>query len=88
MALEVAHHAPAHRVEPERLVLFQRQRAVAVGVEGGQPVGAERVDGDKSQAVTLEDRIGKRLRSRLFEMCVPVEMSGADFRRMKRPVYR
>ena len=32
---------------------------------------------------TLEDRIGVRLRSRLFEMCRTVEMSGQDFRRNK-----
>lgn len=32
---------------------------------------------------TLEDRIGVRLRSRLFEMCRTVEMSGTDFRRSK-----
>ena len=30
---------------------------------------------------TLEDRIGTRLRSRLFEMCKTVVMSGEDFRR-------
>ena len=30
---------------------------------------------------TLEDRIGVRLRSRLFEMCRTVEISGRDFRR-------
>lgn len=30
---------------------------------------------------TLEDRIGVRLRSRLFEMCKTVELSGEDFRR-------
>ena len=29
---------------------------------------------------TLGDRIGERMRSRLQEMCVPVEMSGEDFR--------
>jgi DNA replication protein DnaC len=29
---------------------------------------------------TLGDRIGERMRSRLAEMCVRVEMSGADFR--------
>ncbi|MGD9628984.1 MAG: ATP-binding protein [Pyrinomonadaceae bacterium] len=31
----------------------------------------------------LEDRIGVRLRSRLYEMCRTVEMSGQDFRRSK-----
>lgn len=30
---------------------------------------------------TLEDRIGVRLRSRLFEMCKTIELSGDDFRR-------
>lgn len=30
---------------------------------------------------TLEDRIGVRLRSRLFEMCKTVELSGPDYRR-------
>ena len=29
---------------------------------------------------TLGDRIGERMRSRLQEMCVPVEMRGADYR--------
>ncbi len=29
---------------------------------------------------TLGDRIGERMRSRLQEMCVPVEMQGADYR--------
>ena len=30
---------------------------------------------------TLEDRIGVRLRSRLYEMCKTVSISGEDFRR-------
>ena len=30
---------------------------------------------------TLEDRIGVRLRSRLFEMCKTVEVNGSDYRR-------
>lgn len=32
---------------------------------------------------TLEDRIGVRLRSRLYEMCRPVIIEGEDFRRKK-----
>lgn len=32
---------------------------------------------------TLEDRIGVRLRSRLFEMCKSIEMKGKDYRRFK-----
>lgn len=32
---------------------------------------------------TLEDRIGVRLRSRLYEMCKTVEMKGKDYRRLR-----
>jgi len=32
---------------------------------------------------TLEDRIGVRLRSRLYEMCKTIEIDGEDFRRKK-----
>ncbi len=35
----------------------------------------------KESEETLEDRIGVRLRSRLFEMCKTVEMTGDDYRR-------
>lgn len=34
-----------------------------------------------ADGATLEDRIGDRLRSRLFEMCKLVEMGGGDYRR-------
>jgi DNA replication protein DnaC len=33
---------------------------------------------------TLGDRIGERMRSRLQEMCVVVEMQGEDFRQSVR----
>jgi DNA replication protein DnaC len=33
---------------------------------------------------TLVDRIGERMRSRLAEMCVVIEMRGADFRQRAR----
>lgn len=37
---------------------------------------------------TLGDRIGERLRSRLYEMCDVVAMEGDDFRRSVKAVYR
>ena len=37
-----------------------------------------------ARAETLGDRIGERMRSRLAEMCAPIEMAGPDFRRIKR----
>jgi DNA replication protein DnaC len=43
---------------------------------GGNLSGAERA----AREQTLGDRIGDRMRSRLAEMCVRVEMTGEDFR--------
>lgn len=40
-------------------------------------------DRKREKDETLEDRIGVRLRSRLYEMCRTVEMSGVDYRRAK-----
>jgi len=37
-------------------------------------------DGGRLREETLGDRIGERMRSRLQEMCVVVEMQGQDFR--------
>jgi DNA replication protein DnaC len=39
------------------------------------------LDARKGTEETLEDRIGIRLRSRLFEMCRTVEITGSDYRR-------
>ena len=45
------------------------------------PLGAElNAARNAMREETLGDRIGERMRSRLQEMCVVVEMSGADFR--------
>ena len=41
---------------------------------------SDKRDSDKEQ--TLEDRIGTRLRSRLYEMCTKVVMDGGDYRRV------
>src|SRR5215469_1222797 len=47
--------------------------AAPLGTEPSSPRGAMREE-------TLGDRIGERMRSRLQEMCVVVEMHGEDFR--------
>ena len=45
------------------------------------PCGGELTDTQRSaREQTLGDRIGERMRSRLAEMCVRVDMSGKDFR--------
>jgi DNA replication protein DnaC len=45
------------------------------------PAGGDLTDPARSaRELTLGDRIGERMRSRLAEMCVPVKMAGKDFR--------
>lgn len=46
------------------------------------PPGAGESSGPRAamREETLGDRIGERMRSRIQEMCVPVEMTGEDFR--------
>jgi DNA replication protein DnaC len=48
----------------------------------GASATAERVDGLRRAAreETLGDRIGERMRSRLFEMCRLVQVNGKDYR--------
>jgi|SRR6188508_2358455 DNA replication protein DnaC len=41
------------------------------------------LDERQANEETLEDRIGIRLRSRLFEMCKTIEIRGADYRKAK-----
>jgi DNA replication protein DnaC len=51
---------------------------------GGEKTEAERA----ARELTLGDRIGDRMRSRLAEMCIPIEIQGEDFRQLikgKRP---
>ncbi|MEW6456876.1 MAG: ATP-binding protein [Acidobacteriota bacterium] len=55
-----------------------------------QPFGPDFTDrNDEEKEEALEDRIGYRLRSRLFEMCKTVEIYGEDFRKkIKQGSYR
>jgi DNA replication protein DnaC len=41
------------------------------------------LDERQANEETLEDRIGIRQRSRLFEMCKTIEIKGADYRKVK-----
>jgi DNA replication protein DnaC len=47
-----------------------------------QPPGSNSISGPQRamREESLGDRIGERMRSRLAEMCVVIEMRGADFR--------
>jgi len=59
--------------------------------ESAAPDGAARLPGGQRVSVkedTLADRIGARMRSRLFEMCRTVELHAPDFRREARQANR
>lgn len=59
--------------------------------EAGAPESGAKLPGGQRVAVkedTLADRIGARMRSRLFEMCRTVEVYAPDFRREARQVGR
>jgi DNA replication protein DnaC len=60
-----------------RLRFTQQSSSLAPKADAYPP---RKLTGARSEE-TLGDRIGERMRSRLSEMCVTVEMTGADYRR-------
>jgi DNA replication protein DnaC len=59
----------------------RRTTIITTNYPNAAPLGGNaREDGRFVREETLGDRIGERMRSRLQEMCVVVEMHGADFR--------
>jgi DNA replication protein DnaC len=62
----------------------RRTTIITTNYANAGPLGAEPGQNGAARAAmreeTLGDRIGERMRSRLQEMCVVVEMQGADFR--------
>jgi len=60
----------------------KRTTIITTNYEDLPPVGAGLSATQRAaREETLGDRIGERMRSRLAEMCVQIEMKGADFRR-------
>jgi len=62
----------------------RRTTIITTNYPNAEPLGAEPGGGNSARAAmreeTLGDRIGERMRSRLQEMCVVVEMHGEDLR--------
>jgi DNA replication protein DnaC len=67
------------RYNDKRTTIFTTNYANApsAGMSGAEPTGKLR---NAVREETLGDRIGDRMRSRLMEMCVVVEMHGQDWR--------
>jgi DNA replication protein DnaC len=53
---------------------FQKGRLEEIGI---------RFTAQRDEPETLEDQLGERLRSRLYEMCDSVSMHGADYRKLE-----
>jgi DNA replication protein DnaC len=62
----------------------RRTTIITTNYANAGPLGTEPTAGNSARSAmrdeTLGDRIGERMRSRLQEMCVVVEMQGEDFR--------
>jgi len=61
-----------------------KQRTIITSNYPNRPAGGgEKTDAERAaREQTLGDRIGDRMRSRLAEMCIPVEITGVDFREL------
>ncbi len=73
-ARDVMHDVIAHRYNQDRPLILTSNRAT--GEDDRPAEDAERGDG-----LTLRDRLGDALMSRLFEMCLVVPVQAKDFRR-------
>lgn len=56
--------------------------------DGAPPNRLGDLDGPKVAVPLLSERIGDRLRSRLFEMCKPARTAGPDYRRVVKASFR
>jgi DNA replication protein DnaC len=78
------------RYNDRKLTIFTTNYFDEVRAEQQQPEPAPRTFSRKASSdkirgmTTLEDRIGTRLRSRLYEMCNVVEIEGDDYRKIQR----
>ena len=59
---------------------YNREKITLITTNYGDTEGPDRA--------TLQDRIGERLRSRLYEMCATVSLEGSDFRRGLKAYHR
>jgi DNA replication protein DnaC len=74
-ARDVMHDLIAHRYNEKLPLIMTSNRETGEGTEDGP------ADPTPTEGLTLKDRLGEALMSRLFEMCLIVTVSGKDFRR-------
>ncbi len=79
-ARDVLHDIIAYRYNEEKPLIMTSNHPME---EGGEFVPEKRKRLD--EPLTLKDRLGDALMSRIFEMCSIVKLSGEDYRRKIRP---
>ena len=90
-ALETVGHILNTRYNEKRVTLLTTNYLDAEqGPLNAPPTGTSRVAGMRAATIedTLTDRVGKRIRSRLYEMCRTVEVSAPDYRKEIRNISR
>ena len=70
------------RYNDNKLTIFTTNYGDVLRNESSEPASQPRTFSRKTikEMTTLEERIGSRLRSRLYEMCITVHMDGVDYR--------
>lgn len=88
-ALETVGHILNTRYNEKRVTILTTNFLDAEAASGA-PSAAPRVAGQRPPAVedSLTDRVGKRIRSRLYEMCRTVEIFAPDYRKEIRNISR
>jgi len=90
-ALETVGHILNTRYNEKRVTLLTTNYLDAEAAASGAPQqSGSRVIGMRAPAIedTLTERVGKRIRSRLYEMCRTIEISAPDYRKEIRNMSR
>ncbi|HYL46728.1 MAG TPA: ATP-binding protein [Candidatus Limnocylindrales bacterium] len=86
-ALETVGHVLNTRYNDKRVTLLTTNY---LDTDTNSPSAAPRVSGMRAPSIedTLSERVGQRIRSRLYEMCRTVEISAPDYRKEIRNISR
>jgi DNA replication protein DnaC len=84
-AMETVGHILNSRYNEKKITLLTTNYLDTTGAESGRAAPGPRLPSGQAIAAaredSLEDRLGKRIRSRLYEMCRTIEVSAPDYRR-------
>jgi DNA replication protein DnaC len=89
-ALETVGHILNTRYNEKRVTILTTNFLDSDAATGGGQPAPTRIAGMRAPTIedSLTDRVGKRIRSRLYEMCRTIEVSAPDYRKEIRNVSR